>query len=195
METTYYTCENCSVALQNPTLEVLDEWLKDHKGHKIVTEKKVQTQFYDLGYNDLKKADELALVALSLGAVVADIRFQPHTRNPEFSQTHLQEVLGENYIHVGALGNQNYKGEGETRLVNADEGMKIINDLLKTKSVIIMCACWDRKNCHRLDVAHEYEKRFSILTSPITRSDARTLISAMKSASSPQMPLFPMEEK
>lgn len=191
--TVLYTCEDCNSTLQNPTLECLDEYLKEHHGHRITTSKEIQTQFYDLGYNDLKKAEELALVAIALGAVVADIRFQPHTRNPEFSNKHLMEVLGENYIHVGALGNQNYKGEGETRLVNADEGIQIINDLLKTKSVIIMCACWDRKNCHRLDVAHEYEKRFGLLASPITRSDARKLIAEMQATSNPQMPLFPTE--
>jgi len=104
----------------------------------------MSNQLYDLGYNDLKKAEELAQIAESLGAIVADIRFMPHTRNPEFSHKHLMEVLGENYVHVGELGNANYKGAGGIELANVEAGMAIMRGLLANKPVIIMCACWKR---------------------------------------------------
>jgi len=148
---------------------------------------------YDIGYNDLKKAEELAQVAKALGAIVADIRFYPHTRNPEFSLKHLQAVLGENYVHVGELGNANYKGEGGIQLADAEAGMTILHDLLANKPVIIMCACWKRSECHRVHVAGEYEKRFGVATTPITRSEARTLLETAQAAKNPQMPLFPSE--
>ncbi len=184
----YYTCEKCTVTIQNPTLECLDEWLKEHHGHKITTEQK--HPLYDLGYNDLKKADELAQIAQALSAIVVDIRFMPHTRNPEFSQTHLREVLGENYVHVGELGNANYKGEGGIELVNVESGMMITHGLLAMKPVILICACWKRAECHRLTVADEYKKRYGVATNPITRSDARTLLSSIEEKNNPQLPLW-----
>lgn len=176
METTYYTCEDCVFTLQNPTPECLDEWLKEHHGHKITT--RVKTVLYDLGYNDIKKADDLAVLAKALNAVVADVRFMPHTRNPEFSQKHLVEVLGENYVHIPELGNSNYKGEGDIQLVNADAGIEKIDSLLANKSVIVMCACWKRSDCHRLHVTGTYEKRFGLETQALTRQLCREIITA-----------------
>jgi hypothetical protein len=184
----YYTCEDCTVTLQNPTLECLDEWLKEHSGHKIVTTRK--HPLYDLGYNDLKKAEELAQIAEALGAIVADIRFMPHTRNPEFSQKHLREILGENYVHVGDLGNANYKGTGGIELENVESGMMILNGLLAMKPVILICACWKRSECHRLYVAEEYKRRYGLATSPISRQDARTLLESIKVKNNPQLSLF-----
>lgn len=154
----------------------------------------MHSQLYDLGYNDLKKAEELAQIAKALDAVIVDIRFMPHTRNPEFGKNHLQEILGKDYIHVGALGNKNYRGEGEIQLVNTDEGMNVIHKLLETKSVILMCACWKRSECHRLIVANEYEARHGITTTPITKSQARMILANITAESNPQLPLFPKDE-
>ena len=114
----------------------------------------------------------------------------PHTRNPEFSHKHLQEVLGENYVHVGELGNANYKGTGDIQLVNIESGMRIIQGLLASKSVIIICACWKRSECHRLHVATEYEKLFGIATTPISRQYAREILALVKAENDPQIPLF-----
>jgi hypothetical protein len=184
----YYTCEDCTVTLQNPTLECLDEWFKEHSSHKIVTTRK--HPLYDLGYNDLKKAEELAQIAEALGAIVADIRFMPHTRNPEFSQKHLREILGESYVHVGALGNANYKGTGGIQLENVESGMMILNGLLWKRPIILICACWKRSECHRVYVADEYEKRYGVATNPITRSYARELLSSTEEKNNPQLPLW-----
>lgn len=184
----YYTCEDCTVTLQNPDLGVLDEWMEKHHGHKIVTTRKYG--FYDLGYNDLKKADELAQIANYLDSVVVDIRFQPHTRNPEFSLEHLQETLKGRYVHIGELGNKNYKGEGEIQLVNAEAGVAKIHSLLAEKSVIVICACWKRSDCHRLVVSSEYEKRHGVASTAISRSDARGILAKVKSDQDPQMSLF-----
>jgi hypothetical protein len=188
----YYTCEDCTATLQNPDLEVLDEWMKEHHGHKIITTRKYG--LYDLGYNDLKKAVELAQIADHLGAIVVDIRFQPHTRNPEFSLTHLQEVLGKSYIHIGELGNKNYKDEGEIQLVNAEVGIAKVHSLLAEKSVILICACWKRLDCHRLVVSNEYKKRHKVASTPISRADARSILAKVKSDQDPQMSLFDQVE-
>ncbi len=190
--TVYYTCKDCTVTFQNPSEENLPTFHKEHEGHNV--EKRVIThnQFYDLGYNDLKTAEELTQVANALNAFVVDIRFMPHTRNPEFSNKHLREVLGENYVHVGELGNANYKGEGDIQLVNVESGMTILHGMLAMKSVIIMCACWKRSDCHRLHVAREYKQRFGVNVIPITKSDARAIIIDAREKSDPQMKLFSM---
>lgn len=181
--TIYWTCEDCGVTLQNPVPSYPTDFLMEHV-HK---EENTTKQLYDLGYNDLKKADELARIAIAFDAIVADIRFMPHTRNPEFGQKHLMSVLGLRYKHVGALGNSNYKGEGAIQFVNVDAGMEIIHGLLAHKSTIIMCACWNRTNCHRLLAVQEYERRFGHISTPVTKQIAAQILA--KNSTS-QMPLF-----
>lgn len=188
--TVYYTCSKCKSVFQNPEDEDLKIWLKEHDGHRIKKDIVMNTILYDLGYNDLKKAEELAQIAKHLDAVVADIRFAPHTRNPEFSQEHLVEVLGDAYIHIGELGNKNYKGEGATQFVDKDAGLLKIARLLTSKSVIMICACWKRADCHRLDASHEYEVKSGIASTPITRADARKILEKIKADQDPQIPLF-----
>lgn len=186
----YYTCEDCVNVFQNPYDENVPEWLSEHGSHNYHKDVIMNTVLYDLGYNDLKKAEELALVAGHLNAVVADIRFMPHTRNPEFSQKHLVEVLGDSYVHIGELGNKNYKGEGATQFVDVQAGLSKIADLLTGKSVIMICACWKRSECHRLDASHEYEKRYGVDSIPITKADARKILEKIKADQDPQIPLF-----
>ncbi|MBK8467700.1 MAG: DUF488 domain-containing protein [Chloracidobacterium sp.] len=146
----------------------------------------MENVLYDLGYNDFKKAEELLQVTKALNAVIADIRFMPHTRNPEFSQKHLQEVLGARYAHIQALGNKNYRGEGATEFADVEKGVAELHGLMEKGNVIVMCACWKRSDCHRLDAAEEYQKRFGITVTPITKAGARKLIEK----SNPQMTLF-----
>lgn len=188
--TTYYTCKKCVSVFQNPEDEDLQKWLREHAGHKIEKDIVMNTVLYDLGYNDLKKAVELAQIANHLDAVIVDIRFQPHTRNPEFSLAHLQEVLNDRYVHIGELGNKNYKGEGEIQLVNAEAGISKVHSLLTEKSVILICACWKRSDCHRLVVSVEYEKRHGVASTPISRADARGILAKVKSDQDPQMLLL-----
>ncbi|MBI5954344.1 MAG: hypothetical protein HY865_22025 [Chloroflexi bacterium] len=184
----YFECRQCKCVLQNPTPDVLDEWKKEHQGHTVTETRKYP--LFDLGYNDLKKAGELAQIANELGAVIADIRFMPHTRNPEFSLKHLQEVLGDKYIHVGELGNANYKGTGGIQLANTEAGMRILHGLLANSAVIIICACWKRSECHRVYVAKEYEKRYNVDSTPITRTSARDLLSSVEEKNNPQLALW-----
>lgn len=185
----YYTCKKCVHTLQNPTeQEDIDEFMSRHSGHDL--EISTVNYLFDLGYNDLKKADEFLAVAKSLGAIVADIRFQPDTRNPEFSRKHLAEILGEDYIHIGELGNANYKGTGETKLADIETGMAKLHTLLEIKPVIMICACWKRNDCHRLQVGYEYSKRHGMSSVAITRKDAREIVAEFKKANDPQMPLL-----
>lgn len=188
--TIYYSCRKCNEVFQNPSEENLKTWLKEHDGHKIEKDVLMNTVLYDLGYNDLKKAEELAQIAKHLDAVVADIRFMPHTRNPEFSQTHLVEVLGDRYVHIGELGNKNYKGDGPIELVDKKAGLLKIEELLASKSVIMICACWKRSECHRLDASREYEAKNGIASTPITRADARKILNKIKADQDPQIPMF-----
>lgn len=185
----YYTCNKCIHTLQNPSSpENIAEFMTEHHGHPIVVTKK--NYLFDLGYNDLKKADELLAIAKTLGATVADIRFQPDTRNPEFSRKHLAEILGDDYVHIGELGNANYKGNDGIKLVDTGKGIEKLHALLAIKPVIIICACWKRNECHRLQVGYEYSKRYDISSTPITRANAREIVNEFKKANDPQIPLL-----
>jgi len=136
----------------------------------------VTHSLFDLGYNDLKKHTELARIAVYLDAYVADLRFVPNTRNPEFSKTTLSAVLAERYYHFGELGNKNYRGN-DVQIVDLETGLPKLHELLQVKPVIIMCACWDRKGCHRMVVAAEYQKAYGLATKPLSRSVIKDILS------------------
>ena len=109
---------------------------------------------YTVGYTGLTPAALLAAVT-TLDAVVADIRIAPRSRNPVWNKKRLIEAWGLRYVHVGELGNRNYKGEfGEdTLLVDVETGVARIAALLEGQPVILMCACVDAASCHRSPAA------------------------------------------
>jgi hypothetical protein len=77
-------------------------------------------------------------------------------------------------VYCHNLGNENYKG-GPTKLVNAQEGILTVLGLLAAGPVFLMCACWSRENCHRLEIANLINQQHGIQSTGFTPAMARTL--------------------
>jgi len=119
-------------------------------------------EIYDLGYQNVKDFSFLVTVVKRLDAVLVDVRYSPKSRNPTWSGSNLKKVFGERYVHIPELGNVNYKSNHAIELFDKDKGLKILEGILTQKNVIIMCACWDRKSCHRKVVSRYLELRNNI---------------------------------
>jgi uncharacterized protein (DUF488 family) len=109
---------------------------------------------YTLGYRAWTPA-AFAHRVQELGAVVADIRYAPTSRHPAWRQAALRKALGDQYHHVHALGNANYKG-GPVALVDLEAGLATLATLLEAAPVILLCACRDVDRCHRRVVAEAW---------------------------------------
>ena len=105
---------------------------------------------YTLGYSGRSLASLVDLVQ-GLNAVLVDIRFSPASRNPDFSGRRLREALGEQYVHLKAFGNENYRNGGEVKLVDPSAGVAALRGI--DQPVILMCACAHYHTCHRRSVA------------------------------------------
>jgi len=122
---------------------------------------------YDLGYPEIKKLEKLISLVSTLDAVLVDVRFSPNSRDPQWREKAIEEKLAERYIHLKALGNKNYK-EGPIEFVDLQGGLTTLANLLQSKNVIIMCACWDRAICHRVKITEVFEKEFDQKSIPLT---------------------------
>ena len=86
-------------------------------------------------------------------AILVDVRYQPFSRNPQWTRKTLTAALGQRYVHVGALGNRNYRG-GPTDIADLDAGTAAVETLLDFyPAVALMCVCSDVNTCHRKVVA------------------------------------------
>jgi hypothetical protein len=86
-------------------------------------------------------------------ALLCDIRFSPHSRNPQYTQRQLQARFGERYRHVPALGNRHYRG-GEIDIVDYAQGQQEIAAYLQDWfAVVLLCVCAEVQTCHRKLVA------------------------------------------
>jgi hypothetical protein len=114
------------------------------------------SNFYTTGYTG-KAVEQLPGLLDFYDAVLADIRFAPHSRHLQWTKNYLALMLKERYRHVAALGNRNYKTAGAIQIHNLEIGIRLIQSW--EKNVILLCACQDLENCHRRVVKNELEKR------------------------------------
>jgi hypothetical protein len=77
-------------------------------------------KIYMTGYTG-KTVAELPALLEALDAVLADIRFAPHSRHLEWRKNYLTLLLKHNYHHVPQLGNRKYK-EGGVQIHNLELG-------------------------------------------------------------------------
>jgi uncharacterized protein (DUF488 family) len=114
---------------------------------------------YSFGYSGKQPEDLLKAVG-ELGAVLCDIRLVPYSRwHPGWNKKRLASLFGNAYIHVPELGNLNYKSGGPIEIADINAGLQTVLDLLKTRSVILMCVCKDPLLCHRAVVSGELLNR------------------------------------
>ena len=117
-------------------------------------------KLYTYGYSG-RTPHKLQTLAEQLAAVVADIRFNPRSRIPDWSGGRLQKLLGDRYRHLPALGNRNYKG-GPVEFVDLAAGIVEVGQLLRQQPVILLCVCADVQRCHRLPAAEAISARYGV---------------------------------
>lgn len=112
-------------------------------------------KIFTTGYTG-KRVEQLPAVLEFYEAVLADIRFAPHSRHLEWRKTYLALLLKNRYRHVPALGNRLYQ-TGGLQIHNLELGVRLLESW--GVNVILLCACAELEKCHRRVVKTEFEKR------------------------------------
>lgn len=129
---------------------------------------------YDLGYQNVKDAETLERAVRNLNALLVDIRKSPRSSDPQWSKAHLSRLFGGRYLHLEAFGNANYKGDG-VRLEYPEKGLQQVETLLRRAPVVLMCACWNRSECHRLHVVRYISSALGIESTHLTRKRVKDI--------------------
>jgi uncharacterized protein (DUF488 family) len=114
-------------------------------------------RIYTTGYTGKKPGDLLAL-ARDNNAAIVDIRKSASSRVPCWRGPDLASLLGELYVHVPQLGNNNYKSGGDIQIADIEGGVRLVLDIEKPV-VILLCACERAESCHRSVVAEALRER------------------------------------
>jgi uncharacterized protein (DUF488 family) len=112
-------------------------------------------KIYTTGYTG-KAVEQLSALLDFYEAVLADIRFAPHSRHLQWTKNYLTVLLKNRYRHVPSLGNRNYK-TGGIQIHNLELGIRLLESW--KENVVLMCACAELENCHRRVVKNEFERR------------------------------------
>ena len=118
------------------------------------------TQIFYTNYK-IESRDSLLQKAKSRDATVVDCRHVPYSQFYSlWNKEVLQNLFKENYIHVKEFVNQNFGTHKEFNIVDIKMGIEIIEELLKSKSVILLCACAEFDKCHLKEIVKELEIHF-----------------------------------
>lgn len=115
---------------------------------------------YTFGYGMLG-ASVLIEQLVELGVAIYDIRFSPRSRVHKWRKPYLREWLGDNYLHLPALGNVNYnQPDLDIELADPVTGVPLVAQPLRGgKHIALMCVCKEHEECHRSDAADEILKQ------------------------------------
>lgn len=129
---------------------------------------------YTIGYTG-RTVEEIIQTAELTDAVVLDIRFNPRSRVPHWNKGPLSRALGARYVHLDALGNVNYRGDGPIQIKDPEAGVKAVEELIDAgRDVILMCVCKDLRTCHRLTVAELLTQRLGCEVQHVEHSVAKS---------------------
>ena len=118
------------------------------------------TQIFYTNYK-LESRDSLIQKAKSRSAIIADCRHTPYSQFYSlWNKNVLEEYFKENYIHIKEFGNQNFGTHKEFNIVDVKKGIEIVEELLKTKSIILLCACSEFDKCHLKEIVKNLEIHF-----------------------------------
>lgn len=112
-------------------------------------------KFYTTGYTG-KDINDLKPLLDALDAVLVDVRFSPISEIMRWWQIYLKALLRGKYHHVPQLGNRSFR-EGKAQIQNLDLGIKILVSF--NANAVLMCECADPKQCHRLVIAQELQRK------------------------------------
>lgn len=94
-----------------------------------------------------RNPEQLRQLAINLGAVVVDSRYNPQSRVAHWNREALRNIVGRSaYLHLRSFGNRNYRA-GSILLDNPDHGLNLLNQHT-TETFIILCG----ETCHRKQV-------------------------------------------
>ena len=94
---------------------------------------------YTLSYTGTTLAALTAFLEAK-NAILVDVRYQPFSRNPQWTRKTLTAALGSRYAHVGTLGNRNYKS-GPIAIVDLDAGTETVRKSSRHQRPSPSCAC------------------------------------------------------
>ncbi len=112
-------------------------------------------KFYMTGYAG-KDINDLKPLLDALDAVLVDVRFSPTSEIMRWRQIYLKALLRGKYYHVPQLGNRSFR-EGKAQIQNLDLGIKVLVSF--NANAVLMCECADPKECHRLIIAQELQRK------------------------------------
>jgi uncharacterized protein (DUF488 family) len=124
---------------------------------------------YTAGYQGLK-VDALLKFAELHDALVLDVRMSPMARDASWRKKALMTSLGNRYRHAEQFGNVNYKG-GPIELKDPKQGIAKVGPILLKQPVILLCACWNQRECHRTVVADLIRDTYQVEVVHLKASD------------------------
>jgi uncharacterized protein (DUF488 family) len=97
----------------------------------------------------------------TVGTPIVDVRFNPSSKRWQWNYDALVVSLGDRYTWIRELGNENYKEalsgkftEPRIKISSPETGLAKLNEILEIKGrAAIFCACANKTQCHRIEVA------------------------------------------
>jgi uncharacterized protein (DUF488 family) len=127
----------------------------------------MKQDIYTTGYSKSKPSQITDLVE-SLNAILVDIRFSASSRNPAWSKTSLEKLLGGRYVHCPAFGNALYRSGG-MQIADYAAGKALLERI--DRPVILLCVCHSPDGCHRTVVGTMLQRDgFTVREVSATRS-------------------------
>lgn len=112
---------------------------------------------YTIGYGNSHIVDFCKYLQKHKIEILFDVRSSPYSRNPNFNQAKLKQILADEmirYIRVGdRLWWQNFEEIYWT--TKWKNGLKTLKESQEIQNTVIMCSEWDYHKCHREDIADD----------------------------------------
>ena len=118
---------------------------------------------YTIGYAEREISDFINILKEHNVTVLVDIRRFPKSKYPAFEKENLKSILEKNglkYVFLGESLGGFVKGGYEKYMKTQKfrDGFKVLLDLIKKETVILMCREKKAKYCHRRFIANLLEK-------------------------------------
>jgi uncharacterized protein (DUF488 family) len=128
-----------------------------------------QPTLYTFGYlagNSARVLSELQTVQTP----IVDVRFSPTSKRWQWQHEALVASLGDSYTWIKELGNELYKeaitgkfNEPHIKISSPETGLAKLNEILEIKGrAAIFCACANKTQCHRIEVARLAKEQLKV---------------------------------
>ena len=149
------------------------------------------------GAGGLLDPSRLLVLANHLDLIVCDVRRRrrggkgnvlfPYTSLKGWCRKELQRLLGERYLWVPELCEEDKECGGRRQLRDVQAGLRIIADALQDSTaqggILVLCGCTDPKDCHRQAAAAAIAKQ--LVGAPVACSDVDATVASLLLATPP----------